>query len=199
MPIAPPCRLRAKPRRVSRWRQANTSAAMAARATPSRRNSMGKVNQPSSAAYLSKAATPANNTSMPTLTGTLPSVNQSLIQLKTSLPGSARPSATGAMDTGCSGPDHAGGGAGGGGGSGGAGSKSAAGPGTAASMLAGTGGVVAGTGAIVAPPRKSSVASPVARCSLRAMPARDCARSRVASRVSLSRRRLARSPSRHSR
>ncbi len=74
--MAPPCRLSAKARCESRLRHANTSAASAAAAMPSRRNSTGTTSQPESAAYLSKAPTPKNETTMPTLTGTLPSVNQ---------------------------------------------------------------------------------------------------------------------------
>ena len=41
---------------------------------------MGTCSMPASAAYLSKAATPANNTSMPIFTGTLPSVNQRVMR-----------------------------------------------------------------------------------------------------------------------
>src|SRR5690606_14642948 len=44
--------------------------------------------QPWSVAYLSKAATPANRTSMPTLTGTLPSVNQRCTQRTSRVTGS---------------------------------------------------------------------------------------------------------------
>ena len=79
MPIAPPCRLSANTRLASRLRHANTSAAIAAPATPARRNSIGALSQPWSVAYFSNAATPANNTSTPIFTGTLPSVNQRLI------------------------------------------------------------------------------------------------------------------------
>jgi len=57
-------------------RQANTSAPSAAAAMPANFNAGGNVSQPSSDAYLSNAATPANSTSMPILTGTLPTVNQ---------------------------------------------------------------------------------------------------------------------------
>ena len=75
-PIAPPCRLKANTRLLSRLRQANTSAASAAAATPASFNSAGIANQPWSAPYFSSEATPASNTSMPIFTGTLPTVNQ---------------------------------------------------------------------------------------------------------------------------
>ena len=50
---------------------------------------MGAFNQPWSLAYLSSAATPASSTSMPILTGTLPSVNQCLIapMIRSPMPG----------------------------------------------------------------------------------------------------------------
>ena len=78
-PIAPPCTLRPNERRRVRSRHPNASAAIDAAATPARRSSIGTCSQPWSDAYLSSAATPAISTSMPTLTGTLPSVNQPLI------------------------------------------------------------------------------------------------------------------------
>src|SRR5688500_13633356 len=45
---------------------------------PASRSSIGIRSQPWSLAYFSSAATPASNTSMPILTGTLPTVNQRL-------------------------------------------------------------------------------------------------------------------------
>ena len=81
MPIAPPCSDSANGRRALRTRQPNARAAIAAAAMPLRRSSIGTRSQPWSAAYLSRAATPANSTSMPILTGTLPSLNQRRIVL----------------------------------------------------------------------------------------------------------------------
>ena len=74
----PPCIARAKLRWLSRLRQANTRPASAAALIPARRRLGGTTNQPWSLAYLSRAATPASSTSMPTLTGTLPLVSHCL-------------------------------------------------------------------------------------------------------------------------
>ena len=94
-PMAPPCRLSANTRLLSRLRHANTSAPSAAAATPARRSSGGRVNQPWSAPYLSSAATPANSTSMPIFTGTLPTVNQRCTARTAVVAKSGREGATG--------------------------------------------------------------------------------------------------------
>jgi hypothetical protein len=75
-PMAPPCRLKPKAGRATRLRQPQISPANAATAIAARRNSIGNRTQPSSSAYFNAAATPKNNTSMPSLTGTLPSNSQ---------------------------------------------------------------------------------------------------------------------------
>lgn len=75
-PMAPPCNANAKPGRCSRCFQPNTRPASASTLIPASRSSTGMRIQPWSLAYFNNDATPANNTSMPTLTGTLPSVNQ---------------------------------------------------------------------------------------------------------------------------
>src|SRR5512142_1490713 len=53
---------------------------IAASATRLRRRPIGTRSIPASEAYFNRAATPANNTSMPIFTGTLPSVNQFLMR-----------------------------------------------------------------------------------------------------------------------
>ncbi|KAG0910434.1 hypothetical protein G6F31_021552 [Rhizopus arrhizus] len=77
-PMAPPCRASANIRRRPRWCQPNASRPNAPTVTPARRSSIGSTSQPWSLTYFSSAATPASSTSMPILTGTLPSVNQRL-------------------------------------------------------------------------------------------------------------------------
>ena len=77
-PMAPPCNANANRRRRSRWCQPNASRPSAATVTPARRSSIGSTSQPWSLTYFNNAATPASSTSMPILTGTLPSVNQRL-------------------------------------------------------------------------------------------------------------------------
>lgn len=75
-PMAPPCNASAKPGRCSRCFQPKTRPTSASTLIPASRSSIGIRIQPWSLAYFNSDATPASNTSMPTLTGTLPSVNQ---------------------------------------------------------------------------------------------------------------------------
>ncbi len=75
-PMAPPCNANAKPGRCARCFQPKIRPANARTLMPAKRSSIGMRIQPWSLAYFNSDATPANNTSMPTLTGTLLSVNQ---------------------------------------------------------------------------------------------------------------------------
>src|SRR5690606_23973758 len=79
-----------------------------AAAIPARRSWIGTLSQPWSLAYLSSAATPASSTSMPTLTGTLPVVNQRFTARTATSNGSGRTGRAG-----CGGRGGAGGSGGG--------------------------------------------------------------------------------------
>ncbi len=96
--MAPPCRLRPKAGRSRAVRRPQTRPAMAPAAMPARRNSIGSVSQPASAAYLSAAATPNISTSRPIFTGTLPSNSQprTVATARSSTSGSCGPDASGA-------------------------------------------------------------------------------------------------------
>lgn len=94
-PMAPPCNASAKPGRCSRCFQPRTRPASASTLMPASRSSIGMRIQPWSLAYFNSDATPASNTSMPTLTGTLPSVNQRFTAL------AARASGPGPDGTSC--------------------------------------------------------------------------------------------------
>lgn len=108
-PMAPPCNANANRRRRSRWCQPKASRPSAPTVMPARRSSIGNTSQPWSLTYFSSAATPASSTSMPILTGTLPSVNQ---RLTAPMPRSMKLGSAGSEGSGgCTGIGGTGGGA----------------------------------------------------------------------------------------